>query len=192
MQQWCLIKNDQILDGPHAWEPAIFSRMAYSACGMSYSFPRELMDAIVLRDGAAIVPVRNEVVFVPGVAEADQLVDRTETVVGDSEVTARTIMREKSDGEKNPTLSGDTLERMALENKYLLATKQLCELAGDEIPEGTWPKLEDVEFEIKAITATKNAPTLVPLLLATLNYTYFQLKLRNWEWEQIEHRELGQ
>lgn len=91
-----------------------------------------------------------------------------------------------------PTPEVDAAERMALENKYLEATKQLCELAGDDIPTGTWPKLEDVDFEAKAAIASEVNPGFASLLMTTLTYTYFQLKLMGWQWEQIEHREVMQ
>jgi len=85
-----------------------------------------------------------------------------------------------------------TLRRWTLENKYLEATKSLILLSGETVEDNEWPKLEDVEFEQKSITASINNLQATTLILATLNYTFFQILQYGGNWEEIEyHSELN-
>lgn len=87
--------------------------------------------------------------------------------------------------------SADDIKRMVLENTYLDATKNLILLSGGTVPDNTWPKLEDTDFSNISLLAANNNPALATVLLATLNYTFFQLKMMGWAWENIERRDLS-
>jgi hypothetical protein len=81
-----------------------------------------------------------------------------------------------------------SLERLTYENKYLQATKQLMQLAGQTVAEGEWPKLSDAEFETVAIAAATANPGMTQVLLATLNWTLTVLKYDlNVKWEEITY-----
>jgi hypothetical protein len=85
----------------------------------------------------------------------------------------------------DPTIN----ERKSYENKYLEATKQLMLLAGETVPDNTWPKLQDTDFATIGLTASINSPGQASFLLSTLNYTLTTLKYDyGWTWEQIEYR----
>lgn len=187
--EWCVIKNGEVTSKPQRWDAGELSR-ACAACGVNVSLPAiEPAIALVL-SACSIVPVTRVNVLVAAV----ERIDGETVTIDDYRVTITPNVRAKTEEEiaEESRIPDSDLERMALENKYLEATKQLCELAGEEVPEGTWPKLEDVDFEEKAAIASENNPGLASLLMSTLTYTFFQLKLMGWEWERIEHRELPQ
>ncbi len=85
--------------------------------------------------------------------------------------------------------SDEETERKKYENKYLEATKQLVLLSGGTVEEGTWPKLEDYDFETIGMQACVNNPGVGAFLMTSLEYTLRTLKYDfSWPWEQIEYR----
>lgn len=92
---------------------------------------------------------------------------------------------------EEPIVDYRIAERMALENKYLLASKQLCQLAGDIIEDGVYPKLEDADFESKAILAIAADGKQANYIINSMTYYLLQLKFAyNWSWEKIEYRNI--
>ena len=87
----------------------------------------------------------------------------------------------------DPQIAIKLQERMELENEYLEASKLLCQLACDTIPDGVWPKLEAIEYKEKALIAEKH-PNFTSRITETLLYCLFELKMMGWTWEQIEYR----
>ncbi len=91
----------------------------------------------------------------------------------------------------DPQIAIKLQERMALENEYLECSRQICLWAGDELAEGVYPKLEDVDFKAKASLAVTNVGQQANLLLTFMNYCFLQLKFGyNWSFEQIEYRNI--
>ena len=83
--------------------------------------------------------------------------------------------------------SEDILRRYEMENAYLEATRGLMLLAGEIVEEGTWPKLEDVQFmSIRRAAMTNNLIVAVELL-DTLLYTFPQIIRYGGTWEEIEY-----
>jgi hypothetical protein len=77
-----------------------------------------------------------------------------------------------------------TMTRYVLENTYLKATQALTFLATNEEPK-IGLKLEDKDFQrISEVAANKNAGCAT-VLLSTLSYTFFQIKIMGFTWEEI-------
>lgn len=180
---WAITRNGVIELGPRSWSGAAFSKKL-KEFGLNSSVAAKEASVPVIIGDVKILPVE----YVTPALEINEILTDCVYVVGDNSVVGTYGKRAKTESEINPPVSADVLKRMQLENKYLEATKSLILLAGEAVAEGTWPKLEDVDFETKASAAMANNVAVASLLLATLNYTFFQLKLVDWAWEDIEYR----
>lgn len=77
------------------------------------------------------------------------------------------------------------------QNQYLVAyfqtTKALMRLAGQQVADTEWPKLEDVEYREISRLASAVDPETAKDLKDTLMYCFFQLKFAGLAWEQFEY-----
>lgn len=180
---WTLVKNNSIIISPRSWSAQIFSKNL-ALQGINVTLPVKEPSEAILFDEYRLLPVQ----YVTPVLDENEVIDGISYEVSYLFVMGTYGKRAKTESELNPVDSPQDIKRKQLENKYLEATKSLLQLAGETVPDGVWPKLEDVEFEQKAIIAVTNNAAMTSLVLSTLNYTFFQLKLINWAWENIQYR----
>lgn len=180
---WSIIKNGNIELQPRSWSSKVFSKKLHEL-GRNTSLTTKEPEKVLIFGEIRIVPVR----YVTPELNQNEILQGITYEVSDNEVVGTYGKRAKTEDEINPGDSAEVIKRKMLENKYLEATKSLMLLAGDTIGDGVWPKLEDVDFETKASLAAVSNASQTSLLLSTLNYTFFQLKLLRWDWEKIEYR----
>jgi len=180
---WSIVRNNVIELSPRNWNSKVFSRKL-KEFGRNTSLPVAEPDKVLVFSDVKILPVE----YVQPELAANEVLNGITYSVGDNVVIGTYGKRAKTEDELNPKDSAEVIKRKVLENKYLEATKALIQLSGGVVADGEWPKLEDVDFEQKAALAATNNATATTLVLATLNYTFFQLKLMDWDWENIEYR----
>ena len=185
---WAIVYNNEVKFGPASWRSSTFSR-ELSKLGFNVSVQTiEPKEPIISKAGWKILSVENSPV-VPN----EKILVSDSLVIENDVVKHEQVLRDKTEEELNPTPlppTDDDLRQWALENKYLEATKALVELSGTVVKEGEWTKLEDIEFEDIAQKASKQDSATASVLLSTLLYTFFQLKLLGVSWENIEYHEL--
>lgn len=192
MANWLIIRNKKIVEGPFGWDARKLNQsiqklgysVSFSVCEPPFNNPLFFGE-----NDVGVVPME---IVAPEPLET-QVRNPTPIIeVLTNSVRYTYTLRDKTPEELNPPPPApvlpteDQLKQWALENKYLEATRSLIELSG-QIPSVDWPKLEDVEFEQIAMIAATNNIAITTLLLSTLNYTFFQLKLLNVRWEDIQH-----
>ena len=89
----------------------------------------------------------------------------------------------------DPSIAIKTQERMALENKYLQCSRQICLWAGDQLEDDVYPKLNNIDFENKSQLAVSNMKEEANRIITTMTWCLFDLQMNhNWAWENIEYR----
>ncbi len=89
----------------------------------------------------------------------------------------------------DPQVAIKIQERMALENEYLECSRQICLWAGDQLADGIYPKLSNIDFKIKSQLAVTNMKEEANRIITTMTWCLFELQMNyNWKWEQIEYR----
>jgi len=180
---WAITKNNVIELFPRGWNSKIFIKKL-NDFGLNTSLSSVEPSKPLIFGDIKILPVT----YSTPELNDNEILDEIIYKINELSIVGTYSKREKTDDEINNDPEKQILKRKQLENKYLETTKNLIVLAGDEVPDGTWPKLEDVDFEVKAAIAMENNMAIASLLLSTLNYTFFQLKLIGWKWEDIEYR----
>lgn len=189
MSNWAVIKDEKLFDGPFGWNPKILNNI-FKNLGFNMSFPVvEPKEAILVDKTTRVVPM---VTICPEITNLNVMNPIPVIEIFEDKIVYTYSVRDKTPDELNPPIpppqppSEEQLRQWGLENKYLEATKSLIELAGQTSTE-EWTKLEDIDFETMAIAAITNNVGIATLLLSTLNYTFFQLKLLDVRWEDIQY-----
>lgn len=181
--------SETVAFGPAEYDRTTVSR-ELAKRGVAASLPATLPTPASFAGGAVRVlgVVDVEVPF----DQATQEVTGYETAITLDTVTVTPVIRDLTAEEiaARTAPSQETLRRWALENEYMEATRGLLLASGRTVAEGEWPKLEDVAFRTVAADACGAAPGQAALLLATLNYTFFQLKSAGVLWEDITHHDI--
>ena len=85
------------------------------------------------------------------------------------------------------SIDENTVNLYTMENLYLETTKKLIILAGKNIEENDWQKLEDEQFIIVRKEAIINNITEAIELLDTLNYSFTQIIRYGGTWDKIKY-----
>lgn len=196
---WAVVKNSEVILPFLLWSPRLLSARV-SEYGINVSLPTAEPSAPIIwpiytvglypvtvvdipippdkkRNGESIEFDGDRVIVTP------IIIDKTPKELEDEEKAKIVSNRDGDENQEN------LIKQWNLENKYLEATKALIELSGTVIEKDEWPKLEDVEFERVAEIAAKKDAAVVSVLLSTLLYTFFQLKILGVSWESIEYHE---
>jgi len=196
---WAVVKNSEVILPFLLWSPKLLSARV-SEYGINVSLPTAEPSAPIIwpiytvglypvtvvdipippdkkRNGESIEFDGDRVIVTP------IIIDKTPKELEDEEKAKIVSNRDGDENQEN------LIKQWNLENKYLEATKALIELSGTVIEKDEWPKLEDVEFERVAEIAAKKDAAVVSVLLSTLLYTFFQLKILGVSWESIEYHE---
>lgn len=192
MPNWLVVQDSKIIDGPFAWDARRLNqtvqKLGYNV-SFSVSEPTFNNPVFFGDNDVSVVPMET---IAPEPSNTQMRNPNPIIEVLRNSVRYTYTLRDKTPEELNPPIppipppTEDQIRQWALENKYLEATKNLILLAG-QTPTEEWPKLEDVEFEQISITAATNNIVMATLLLSTLNYTFFQLKLLGVAWENISY-----
>lgn len=174
---WSIVNsNNEFILEPSGWNAEYFSKKI-AENGTYVSLPLIAPASYLVINNIRILPVEDD----PVIPSDQEIISRTYTV-GSIIVSVSVMTQTKPT--PSSTIDEFTLRRWELENKYLETTKQLILLAGRPDP-GEWIKLEDTEYEIIAQEATLNNPGVAALLVSTIMYAFFQLKMLNVRWEDI-------
>lgn len=199
-----LVKNNELVDSIRSWDASYYINklMFY---GYSVSLPiLEPVESLEFGD----LKILNVIEIKDSIDSAKEEYTDPTIIISDVSVTLtygkknKQIIEVPPEPEPAPSInapySSDSgkyyteamvIERKQYENKYMILTKQIMQLAGLSVEDDVWSKLEDKDYENVGLQACINNPGLGNFLITSLSYVHRTLKTDfEWSWDKIQFR----